>query len=231
MPALAAEPSAPRMVKAGGHTMLVDTVARELRISADVTRDASKPGVVDWGRRFQAFFGSSGGQMEQFFVFTTRVDRNSIDQGLREIGLRSFRQIRPEDTGKHTGLRPETVEQDYLSGDPILVAIRWQRDGKLVEYALEDLIQEKIVVGGKDVIKPYTPHWIYHGTAEAVANKTGCTCCPSDCNGGIIADNALPVKTTENWYKVTWDRMPPVGSKVEVVLKSIYGPAPLSSLQ
>jgi len=39
----------------------------------------------------------------------------------------------------------------------------------------------------------------------------------------------LPLKTTVNYYRVDWAKMPPVGSKVEVVLKSIYGPYPLSS--
>ena len=66
-------------------------------------------------------------------------------------------------------------------------------------------------------------------TAEAINFPSGCIVCPSDCNGGIITDNVLPLKTTVNYYKVNWDRMPPVGSKVEVVLKSIYGPYRLSS--
>jgi hypothetical protein len=55
--------------------------------------------------------------------------------------------------------------------------------------------------------------------------------CPSDCNGGIITDNVLPLKTTVNYYKVNWNRMPAVGSKAEVVLKSIYGPNPYSSVK
>lgn len=70
----------------------------------------------------------------------------------------------------------------------------------------------------------------YYYTAEFhVIFPSGCTVCPSGCNGGIITDNVLPLKTTVNYYKVDWDKMPPVGSKVEVTLKSIYGPYPLSA--
>ena len=72
-------------------------------------------------------------------------------------------------------------------------------------------------------------HFIYHGCGETFNLASGCIVCPSDCNGGIITDNVLPLKTMANYYKVNWDRMPPVGSKVEVVIKSIYGPYPLSS--
>ncbi|MGB5157756.1 hypothetical protein [Desulfobacterium sp. N47] len=79
------------------------------------------------------------------------------------------------------------------------------------------------------MIKPYTPHFVYHGSGEALNFPSGCIVCPSDCNGGIITDNVMPLKTTVNYYKVNWDRMPPVGSKVEVVIKSIYGPHRLSS--
>ena len=85
---------------------------------------------------------------------------------------------------------------------------------------LEALIEEKIVVEGKEVVKPYTPHFVYHGTAEAISYGSGCIVCPSGCYGGIIADNSLPVLTTTSYFRVNWDRMPPAGSKVEVVLKS-----------
>jgi hypothetical protein len=111
----------------------------------------------------------------------------------------------------------------------MICTIRFQKGKEIVEAALEDFIDEKIMVDGKEVFKPYTPHFIYHGTAEAINFQSGCIVCPSDCNGGIITDNVLPLKTTVNYYKVNWNRMPPVGAKVEVVLKSIYGPYRMSS--
>ncbi|MBU4009241.1 MAG: hypothetical protein KJ882_00635, partial [Proteobacteria bacterium] len=134
-----------------------------------------------------------------------------------------------EEVAARTGLKPTTTIEDYLDGDPVIVTIRFEKNGDIVEAALEDFIQEKIIVEGKDVIKPYTPHFVYHGSGEALNFPSGCIVCPSDCNGGIITDNVLPLKTTVNYYKVNWDRMPPVGSIVEVVIKSIYGPHRLSS--
>ncbi len=218
-----------RIIKGIEDRMIIDKENKELRISATVTKDSSKPAVADWGRRFQAFFGSKGGKMEPYFVFTTDVSRSEINKALQEIGVKSRRQIPMEEVKLRTGLKPTTTKDDYLQGDPIIVTIRFKKGTMIVEAALEDFIDEKIIVEGHEVIKPYTPHFIYHGTAETIDFPSGCIVCPSDCNGGIITDNVLPLKTTVNYYKVNWDRMPPVGSKVEVALKSIYGPYRLSS--
>ncbi len=220
-----------KILKGGKDVMVVDHDNRELRISATVTKDASKPSVVDWGRRFEAFFGTKGGKMEPYFVFTTEVSRVEVNKALQGLGVTSRRQIPMEEVEKRTGLKPTTTKADYLDGDPIIVTVRFEKDGKIVEAALEDLIEEKIMVDGAEVIKPYTPHFIYHGTAETINFPSGCIVCPSDCNGGIITDNVLPLKTTVNYYKVNWNRMPAVGSKAEVVLKSIYGPNPYSSVK
>ncbi len=218
-----------KIVKGKQDRMVIDKENKELRISATVTKDSSKPAVADWGRRFQAFFGVKGGKMESFFVLTTDVSRTDINKALQELGVKSRRQIPMEEVQARTGLKATTTSDDYLQGDPIIVTVRFKKGSLIVEAALEDFIDEKIIVDGKDVFKPYTPHFIYHGTAEAIAFPSGCIVCPSDCNGGIITDNVLPLKTTVNYYKVNWDRMPEVGSKVEVVLKSIYGPYRMSS--
>ncbi len=218
-----------RIVKGKEDRMIVDRENKELRISATVTKDSSKPAVADWGRRFQAFFGAKGGKMEPFFVFTTDVSRSDINKALQEIGAKSRRQIPMDEVKARTGLKPTTTIDDYLQGDPIIVTVRFKKGSLIVEAALEDMIDEKIIVEGKEVIKPYTPHFVYHGTAEAIHFPSGCIVCPSDCNGGIITDNVLPLKTTVNYYKVNWTRMPAVGSKAEIALKSIYGPYRLSS--
>ena len=218
-----------KVVKGATDRMIIDHEIKELRISATVTKDSSQPSVADWGRRFQAFFGAKGGKMEPFFVFTTDVSRAEIDKAIKGLGIRSRRQIPMSEVAQRTGLKATTVREDYLDGDPMICTIRFVKGNDIVEAALEDFIDEKIIIDGKDVFKPFTPHFIYHGTAEAINFPSGCIVCPSDCNGGIITDNVLPLKTTVNYYKVNWNRMPPVGSKVEVVLKSIYGPYGMSS--
>ncbi len=225
LPAGAAKqkPSALKTVKGGADTMTVDTQAREVRVTSTVSKDCSQPSVCDWGRRFQAFFGAKGGKMEPFFIFTTEVNRTDIDKAIKSLGISSRRQIPMTEVKQRSGLKSTTQKDDYLDGDPLLVSVRWKKDGKMVDVAIEDLIEEKISVDGKDVIKPYTPHFVYHGTAESINFASGCIVCPSGCNGGIIADNALPLKETKNFFRFDWNKMPPAGTKVEIVMKSVYG--------
>ncbi|MFH1217839.1 MAG: YdjY domain-containing protein [Pseudomonadota bacterium] len=209
-------------VKGTRHTMIVDRAKKEVRITATVTKDCSKPGVCDFGRRFQAFFGMKGGQMEKYFVFTTDVPRAEINKAIQELGVVSRNQIPMEEVETRRGLSRYTKTDDYLKGDPIIVTAKFTKDGKEMEVALEDLIDERINVDGTEIFKPYTPHFVYHGTGEAINFPSGCIVCPSDCNGGIITDNSVPLKHTANYYKVNWEKMPPVGSEAEIVLKSIF---------
>lgn len=211
-----------RIIKGDKHTITVDQAAKEIRITATVTKDCSKPGVCDFGRRFQAFFGMKGGKMEKYFVFTTDVPRSEINKSIQELGIVSRNQIPMEEVEKRRGLSPHTQKDDYLQGDPIIVTVRFKKEGKNKEMALEDFVEERINVDGQEVFKPYTPHFVYHGTGEAIHFPSGCIVCPSDCNGGIITDNSVPLKHTVNYYRVNWDKMPPVGTEVEMVLKSIF---------
>lgn len=212
-----------REVKSGADALLIDGENLAVAFTATVVKDCSQPSVCDWGKRGQAFIGSKGGKMEPFFVFVTEVNRTEVDKAVREVGIESRRQISKADVPKHQGLKGTTKKEDYLNGDPVLVALRFEKEGKAVEVALEDLIEEKIIVDGQEVVKPYTPHFVYHGTAEAINFPSGCIVCPSDCNGGIITDNALPLLTTTSQFKVDWTRMPAPGTKVTVVFKSVRG--------
>lgn len=224
-PATAAKqkPAGVKSVKAGTDTLTTDPQAREVRISSTVLKDCSQPSVCDWGRRFQAFFGSKDGKMAPFFIFSTEVNRTEIDKAIKSVGIKSRRQIPMTEVKQRSGLKATTQKDDYLDGDPLLISVRWKKDGKLVDVPLEELIEEKISVDGKDVIKPYTPHFVYHGTAEAINFASGCIVCPSGCNGGIIADNALPLKETKNYFRFDWNKMPPAGTKAEIVIRSYYG--------
>jgi hypothetical protein len=204
----------------GTDVLTVDPQAREVRVTTTVLKNCSQPSVCDWGRRFQAFFGSKNGKMAPFFIFSTEVNRTAIDKGIKSVGIKSKRQIPMTEVKQRSGLKSTTKKDDYLDGDPILVSVRWKKDGKVVQVPLESLIEEKITVDGKEVIKPYTPHFVYHGTAEAINFGSGCIVCPSGCNGGIIADNSLPLKETKNYYRFDWSKMPAPGTKVEIVLKS-----------
>lgn len=225
LPAMAAKqkPAGAASVKAGSDTLTVDAKTKEVRITSTVLKDCSQPSVCDWGRRFQAFFGSKDGKMAPFFIFSTEVNRTDIDKAIKSVGIKSRRQIPMTEVKQRSGLKGTTQKDDYLDGDPLLISVRWKKDGKTVDMAIEDLIEEKISVEGKDVIKPYTPHFVYHGTAEAINFASGCIVCPSGCNGGIIADNSLPLKETKNYFRFDWNKMPPAGTKAEIVIRSYYG--------
>jgi hypothetical protein len=217
------KPTAVTTVKSGSDTMTVDQKSSEVRVTSTVLKDCSQPSVCDWGRRFQAFFGAKDGKMAPFFIFSTEINRTDIDKAIKSVGIQSRRQIPMTEVKQRSGLKSTTQKDDYLDGDPLLVSVRWKKDGKMVDVAIEDLIEEKISVDGKDVIKPYTPHFVYHGTAEAINFASGCIVCPSGCNGGIIADNSLPLKETKNYFRFDWNKMPPPNTKVEIVLKSVHG--------
>ena len=223
-PAVAAKqkPAKTTVAKFGTDTLTVDPLNREVRVSTTVLKDCSQPSVCDWGRRFQAFFGSRDGKMAPFFIFSTEVNRTEIDKAIKSVGIKSRRQIPMTEVKQRSGLKATTQKDDYLDGDPILVTVRWKKDGKMVEVPIEYLIEEKISVDGQEVVKPYTPHFVYHGTAEAINFASGCIVCPSGCNGGIIADNALPLKETKNYYRFDWSKMPAPGTKAEIVLRSFY---------
>lgn len=212
------------VIKGESDTMTIDNKAREIRITATITKDCSKPSVCDWGRRGQAFFGSKGGKAEPFFIFATDINRPEIDKAVKSVGMKASRQLlNKSEVDQRTGLKPTTLKDDYLDGDPVMVVIRYSKGSDTVETAIEEFIEEKIIVDGKEVIKPYTPHFVYHGSGEAISYPSGCVVCPSGCYGGIIADNSVPLLTTSSYFRFNWDKMPAPGSKVELILKSVYG--------
>lgn len=222
---IAAEPadaSKKSVIKGKTDTMIVDKENSELVITSTVAKDCTKAAVCDWGSRGQAFFGIKGGKAEPFFIFTTDVNRTEIDNALKSLGIKARRQLQNKSETLRTGLKATTVKEDYLDGDPIMIVIRYSKGKETIEVALEDLIEEKITVDGKEVIKPYTPHFVYHGSAEVLQYASGCVVCPSGCYGGIIADNSVPLLTTTSKFRVNWDKMPAPGAKAAVVLKSTY---------
>lgn len=199
--------------------MKVDNLGKNIVLSATITKNPSKAAVTKWGQRGQAWIGCKHGSQEKFFIFTTDVSRAKIDEAIKGLGVKHYHQIPKEGWKKHRGVKATTSADDFLDGDPVVVSIRFQKDGKTVQVPLESLIEEKIEVEGKEVFRPYTPHHVYHGTGEAIAYPSGCIVCPSDCFGGIITDNRLPVLTYDSWYRVNWSKMPPVGEKVEVIFQ------------
>jgi len=71
------------------------------------------------------------------------------------------------------------------------------------------------------VIKPWTPHFVFHGSGAIHAARTGCIACPCDCPGGIIADNRFPIYNPKPMVRFNWDICPPVGTPVYVRIRPV----------
>ncbi|MBU0974061.1 MAG: hypothetical protein KKC20_25755 [Proteobacteria bacterium] len=199
--------------------MNVDPGSKKIVFSATVTKNSSKSAVTDWGQRGQAWIGCKGGSQEAFFIFTTDVPRLKIDEAIRKMGVKYSNQISKENWKAHRELKETTTPKDFLDGDSAIVSLKFEKNGETVQVPMETLIEEKIEINNKEVLRPHTPHYVYHGTGEAIQYPSGCIVCPSDCFGGIITDNRLPVLTYDSWYRVNWNLMPAVGSKVQVIIQ------------
>ena len=88
-----------------------------------------------------------------------------------------------------------------------------------VERPYQDFAQEKVIVEGGEVIKPWTPHFVFHGSGAIHASGTGCIACPCDCAGGIIADNRYPVFNPKPIVRFDWSKAPPVGTPVYISIR------------
>ena len=75
--------------------------------------------------------------------------------------------------------------------------------------------------GGEDEVKPWTPHWVFHGSGVIHDERTGCIACPCDCPGGIIADNRTPIYRPMPTVRFDWSKAPPVGTTVYVRIRPV----------
>ena len=89
-----------------------------------------------------------------------------------------------------------------------------------------ELAFEKAVVEGKEVLKPWTPHFVLHGSGVLNDTRTGCLMCTHDCPGGLIANNALPLKQPIPVLKANWRLLLKPGTKVTIVLRPVPSAAP-----
>jgi hypothetical protein len=220
------EPAAPpagagEVSPAGG--VVVDTKAEEIRFPARVQYPRGKPCIDAWGQRIQAFLGTerangSRSEFADYFVFLAGVETEEVYKGLAEIGLTTKVHFSREEGRRRAG-------RDFLRGDPVAIVIRWKDGPNWVERRYEDFVQEKVIVEGKEVVRPGTPHFVFHGSGVIHKEGTGCIACPCDCPGGIIADNRNPIYEPKPTVRFDLSGAPPEGSKVEVRIRPLRGDA------
>jgi hypothetical protein len=222
---VAADPPAKELPTPG--TVVVDESGREVILSAKIQFPEGKPCINEFGERVQAFAGcatAAGGdaKMAAYFVFLVDVDTEKVSDGLMKLGCRPKVHYSIEEGRKRSGLKAETKPEDYLQGDPVVLSVFWKNDdGKWVEKAYQDFATEMVMVGDQKVIKPWTPHFVFHGSGSIHSSGTGCIACPCDCPGGIIADNRMPIYDPKPMVRFDMSQAPAPGTQVYVRIRPI----------
>ena len=208
-------------------SVVVDHTKREVVLSAKVQFPEDKPCINEFGQRVQAFAGcatAAGGdaKMAGYFVFLVDVDTEKVFDGLVDLGCRPRVHYSIQEGRQRSGLKPETTLDDYLQGDPVVLSVFWKNEaGKWVEKAYQDFATELVEVGGKQIEKPWTPHFVFHGSGAIHKSGTGCIACPCDCPGGIIADNRFPIYDPKPSVRFDMSKAPPAGTQVYVRIRPI----------
>jgi hypothetical protein len=208
-------------------SVVVDATKGEVILSAKVQFPEGKPCINEFGQRVQAFAGcatAAGGdaKMAGYFVFLVDVNTESVFEGLVKLGCRPRVHYSIQEGRLRSGLKPDTKSDDYLQGDPVVLSVFWKTDGdKWVEKAYQDFATELVEVGGRQIEKPWTPHFVFHGSGAIHKSGTGCIACPCDCPGGIIADNRFPVYDPKPTVRFDMSKAPPPGTQVYVRIRPI----------
>lgn len=207
--------------------LTVDQAKREVILSAKVQFPQGLPCINEFGQRVQAFAGCAkavGGdaKMASYFVFLVDVETEKVFEGLTQLGCRPRVHYSIQEGRKRSGLRAETTLADYLQGDPVVLSVFWKNDaGKWIEKAYQEFVTEQVAVGERQIEKPWTPHFVFHGSGAIHKSGTGCIACPCDCPGGIIADNRFPIYDPKPSVRFDMSKAPPPGTQVYVRIRPI----------
>lgn len=205
--------------------LTVDEARSEVLLPAVLCHPRGTPGVDDWGGRSQAFLGCARafGRTADFvdwFVFKVDAATEEVQEALVRLGARGRVRYSYRECDEHGGFDRTTRPEDYLQGDSMLVTIRWRENGEWRERAYEDFFAEQVrTPDGSTVVKPWTPHFVFHGSGAEHGARAGCLACPADCAGGLIANNEMPVYTSFPILRFDWSKAPPVGTPLEVRLR------------
>ena len=154
------------------------------------------------------------------------VDTEQVSEALLKLGCRPKVHYSIQEGRKRSGLKAETKPEDYLQGDPVVLSVFWkEQDGTWVERPYQYFVTEKITVNGKEIIKPWTPHFVFHASGTLHSSGTGCIACPCDCPGGIIADNRNPIYDPKPSVRFDMSKAPSPGTQVYVKIRPITSTA------
>lgn len=217
--AVGAEPAVP---KPGA--ILTDDSRGEVVLSATVQFPEGKECINEYGGRIQAFVGcakAAGGdaKMASYFVFLVDVPTEDVHAAMTKLGCKPRVHYSMTEGRKRVGWKATTGPDDFLQGDPVAVSVFWRSGDRWVERPYESFVAERVVVDGTPVEKPWTPHFVYHGSGAIHKSGTGCIACPCDCAGGLIADNRNPLYEPKPLVKFDMSKAPPAGTRVFIRLR------------
>ena len=207
--------------------VVADHERGEVILSAKVQFPEGKPCINEYGQRIQAFAGCAkaaegDAKMARYFVFLVDVPTEDVFEALLQVGCRPEVHYSIQDGRQRSGLTPKTRPEDYLQGDPVVLSVFWRNDqGQWIERPYEYFVTEAVTVDDKEIEKPWTPHFVFHGSGAIHKSGTGCIACPCDCPGGIIADNRFPIYDPKPTVKFDMSKAPPVGTQVYVRIRVI----------
>lgn len=212
----------PRVPKPG--IVLIDEDRGEVILSAMVQFPEDKECINTYGGRIQAFVGcakAAGGdaKMAGYFVFLVDVPTEEVHAAMTKLGCKPRVHYSMVEGRKRVGWKPTTGPDDFLQGDPVAISVFWKKGEKWVERPYQYFVTERVMVEGKPVEKPWTPHFVYHGSGVIHKSGTGCIACPCDCAGGLIADNRNPLYEPKPLVKFDMDKVPKAGSQVYIRLR------------
>jgi hypothetical protein len=207
-------------------TVRVDRVRGEIVLPAVVQHPRDKPCIDDWGERTQSFVGcrQAGGREARsadWFVFLVDAGIEQVHEGLVELGAKSRVHYSMAEAKKHSGLTPGTKPEDFLQGDPVVLSIFWKEGDRWVEKPYQAFAQERIRVNFREVIKPWTPSFVFHGSGAIYRAGTGCIASSCDSAAGLIADNRYPLDIPKPSLRFDWTQAPKEGTRVYVRIRPV----------
>ncbi|MGF1578193.1 MAG: YdjY domain-containing protein [Gemmataceae bacterium] len=207
-------------------TIITNKKKGEVILTGIVQFPKGKPCINEYGQRVQAFVGcakAAGGdaKMAGYFVFLVDVPTETVHQGLIDLGAKPRVHYSIREGKKRVGLTEKTKPEDYLQGDPVVLSVFWKDGNHWVEKPYDHFATERVLVNGKPVEKPWTPHFVFHGSGAIYKSGTGCVACPCDCPGGIIADNRYPIYSPKPFVKFHMTRAPKPGTRVYIRLRPV----------
>ncbi len=201
--------------------ILIDSLRCEVRATG-IVQKTDKPRMNEFAAAGPALLGAKNGKFKDFFVFLTDAWTWDIYSSLEKLGGRGRVVYKGDEIKNHMGISTNQKPQNYYQGDPVQIYIQWKDKNGTHCLAYEDFFIEKEIGPDNSIAyKPWTPHFVMHGSGAVNQKKTGCIACTHDCPGGIIGSNRYAIQTKIPVLKALWDRLPAPGTKIEVVFRPV----------